>query len=84
MEKDEPKTHKEKDEPKTHEEKLSRVKDFFNKSGGMPPMIRPKPKPLKKPTPMDTSESQENKAPEESVSPISPDQPGVRLSCVIL
>ena len=74
----------EKDEPKTHEEKLSRVKDFFNKSGGMPPMIRPKPKPLKKPTPAETSESQENKAPGQSVSPISPDQPEVRYGCVSL
>ena len=88
----------EKEEPHTHEERLSRVKDLFSKSGGMPPMmggrglgggggggggmppiIRPKPKPLKKPTPMDTSEpaQQENKAFEAS-SPISPDACEVR------
>jgi hypothetical protein len=82
----------EKEEPRSHEERLSRVKDLFSKSGGIPPMmggrglgggggmppiIRPKPKPLKKPTPMETSEpaaatQQENKSPEAS-SPISPD-----------
>ena len=69
----------EKDEPRTHEERLSRVRDLFNKSGGMPPMIRPKPKPLKKPTPMDTSENQENKTPQPE-SPISPDRPEVSLN----
>ena len=78
----------EKEEPRTHEERISRVKDLFSKSGGLPPMmgrgggmppvIRPKPKPLKKPTPMETSEPQkENKTPE-AVSPISPDRPEVR------
>ena len=73
----------EKDEPQTHEERLSRVKDFFNKSGGMPPMIRPKPKPLKKPTPMETSASKENKSPEPE-SPISPDRPEVRhIPCTV-
>lgn len=29
----------EKEEPRTHEERLSRVKDLFSKSGGMPPMM---------------------------------------------
>ena len=85
----------EKEEPRTHEERLSRVKDLFSKSGGIPPMmggrglgggggmppvIRPKPKPLKKPTPMETSEpaqQEENKAPEAS-SPVSPDACEVR------
>ena len=87
----------EKEEPRSHEDRISRVKDLFSKSGGIPPMmggrglgggggmppvIRPKPKPLKKPTPMETSTSeparhQENKAPEPT-SPISPDACQVR------
>lgn len=87
----------EKEEPRSHEERISRVKDLFSKSGGIPPMmggrglgggggmppvIRPKPKPLKKPTPMETSTSelvsqQENKTPE-ATSPLSPDACQVR------
>ena len=66
----------EKDEPQTHAERISRVRDLFNKSGGMPPMIRPKPKPLKKPTPMETTDGEENKSPQ-AASPISPDRPEV-------